>query len=334
MRSFFMTAFSALLALIPLAGLPVTPACRAVPATLSSAALASRRIARLVRNYSLVTTIHFVATAKGRMVVTPQMARYTKSGVIEKRYEFWGKGKLYRISFAFAHPRAFSSEDFQAAYNGHSYQYLVSAIGALSVSSLPPKRNTMLPESLNPLVAPLVFLDPQPSSPAHRPVSFWDAAGKPQSVLAKLRVLSARRVGHDGLNATIAGGALRGKRTYYHVFFKQSPPRFLPDRVRLTTRSGTKLLSYTFSKYKMVRRGKVKIYLPEIYRTAMYGHRGAKVAAERTKIDFGAVNRPLRPNVFTINYKLAKSIFDNGAQVQMLPGATAYPKKIRYGNSR
>ena len=292
------------------------------------ARLARHRVAGLVQNYSLIKTVHFVAVSKGHMSVTPQMRRYSKSGVMEKRYEFLGKGKLYRINFAFAHPNAFASEDFVAAFNGHEYQYMDSLTKALSIDKYRPSRKTMLPEPLNPMLMPLVFLTRQPVSPKNKPISFREATGRPRFVLSKAGSLVAKSLDGHGLLATIAGGSLRGKRLKYHVFFKRSAPVFLPRLIDLVGASGEQFISYRFMRYKAFRLHNSKVWLPQIFQTDYHGPHGALVATEKTVITYRVLNKSLRPNAFTINYKLANAIYDgtHGSLVQMRPGDVAKGK--------
>ena len=290
-----------------LAGPRLAPAAPPAPAS-----LALRRVSRLVRSYARVTRIHCVAVSSGHFTVTPKMARYAKSGRFANSYEFWGDRKLYRINFVFKHPRGFSSEDFEAAYDGRRYQYLDLTSRALSVSRSRPSRKKMLPAALNPLMAFLVFMEPQPPGPQARPIDFSEVLARPGRVIRKAHLLSAKVSSKGRLVAQFPGGRLQGRPVVYTVIFRRTAPRFLPTRIELGPKGGASLLIYTFSKYRTVRVGSSRSYLPQGFRTAVYGKHGVLVAAIRTEIVYRSINKPLRPDTFTINSKLGSEVHDNG----------------------
>ncbi len=127
-------------------GVPVAcPAVRANPKPAESpqtfrhqvGAEAPAVVRAMLRNYRLITSLHFVATIIGRRSypMAPQA-----SGAVKERYVFWGAGRRFRVKYSVVLPTVSVGKDCQDAFDGTRFQELTESNRSLFIGKRRPAR--------------------------------------------------------------------------------------------------------------------------------------------------------------------------------------------------
>jgi hypothetical protein len=266
------------------------------------------------REYAILSSLHFVAITRGRITVPksglPMRAANGWGTIVfskhvslkfKSRFEFWGDGTRYRISWKQIGPGDASSGGVEA-WDGRQFEVFDPGSGTLWIWKSRPKSYVGIAPPINPILIPLEFAQP-PGIDKATPWLHWLTFNRLRhhigSVLSRCMSISPLPMQADGDYCGRITGASGGMPTRFEVIVSVHKPRLVVAiRTRILHASwpaGTSRITY-----KSFLVGHRLVWLPHSVRS-MNG-----AISERFK-DV-KVNERIPPSRFTINYKMARLI--------------------------
>lgn len=257
-----------------------------------------RAVVSQLRQYSELKTIHFLAQGNYTMVVPNRTIHFTE------RYEFWGAGTKFRIDFQQFRPGA--SFDVLITDNGHRFRYFDRIGDQLRVMQSHPKHGET-PDMRNPILEPLIFLIPLKAR--WHWLNLARLARNPQLVLSRCLAIKPLATGavSEGWLGGRTTGSLAGKPTRF-TFYLSPGGQDLVGQVTARASDGKSVLRLHAIRYETFHTKTGDVLLPTAFREN--GRQGPTRVAMSMAISHILVDRPISPNRFTINYKLARVVVD------------------------
>jgi len=265
--------------------------------------LVAQAVEAAIEQYAGLETLHAKCSTVQK-VDAGQLKLPPREITVSSTHQYWKQGRSFRIESVYDKLET-PGTDATVTFDGDQYRWFAPASRMLSVWTDRKNGITLLPP--NPVLAPISFLWKYDENNPY-PLPEWSDMFDEQKVADLLKSAKLISEGDTERVVEFPGGNMDGDEFVRLVYFKKDG--FLPNRIVLWCPKRKQSLVDGTIEYQPIKleNGGVR-QLPKKISMTMFDKQ-LVFANETTVIDVTDVNRLIDPMMFTIDLRLARTVFD------------------------
>ncbi len=276
----------------------------------------TNRFQKLKDQYQIIDTVHVKSQISTKTYFRRLQDPLSNDAIVQHNdYEYWAnKEGNYRVNSFSYDPNGNFVGAWEFGWNGSLFQLFDKRGLVFTFGKKDREQNPCAPE--NPLFAPLSFLGRNDDNCPACTLKLADVRNVEQW---EERINSAEVVTTSAQTPTqmvveIPGGVMDGRDFVFHVYFVDKPD-YLPLKINWVDASGNTICQTEITAYREIDLNGKQTYWPKSMRHSGMDASGVILVELRAEIEVCEINKELPPDIFTIDFSSAESVWDDDAQI-------------------